>query len=334
MAEGKQTKKKKKSALPTVLLVLALFLGIGIMAYPTVSDWWNSLHQSRAIASYVEQVESADGEKTREMLARAAAYNEALARKENRLLMTEEEKALYRSLLDVSGTGILGYLQIPVIGVNLPIYHGTEEAALQVAVGHLEWTSLPVGGESTHAVVSGHRGLPSARLFTDLDKMTVGDVFLVTVLNQTLTYQVDQIRIVKPDEIQDLAIVEGQDYMTLLTCTPYGINTHRMLVRGRRIANAEEDKIITVDPGATKIPTYITIPAVGIPLLFVFLTGLLIYDRLTYGRDEETDPDRLYAKYRAGSENKEEAERDDPPQPAEPEPAGSVPRSRKKGGRT
>ena len=331
MAEGKQTKKKKKSALPTVLLVLALFLGIGIMAYPTVSDWWNSLHQSRAIASYVEQVESADDEKTREMLARAAAYNEALAKKENRLLMTEEEKTLYQSLLDVSGTGILGYLQIPVIGVNLPIYHGTEEAALQVAVGHLEWTSLPVGGESTHAVVSGHRGLPSARLFTDLDKMTVGDVFLVTVLNQTLTYQVDQIRIVKPDEIQDLAIVEGQDYMTLLTCTPYGINTHRMLVRGRRIANAEEEKRITVDPGASKIPTYITIPAVGIPLLFVFLTGLLIYDRLTYGRDGETDPERLYAKYRAGTEEIIEADRDDPPQP---EAAGSVPRSRKKGGRT
>ena len=308
--------------------MLALFLGIGIMAYPTVSDWWNSLHQSRAIASYVEQVESADDEKTREMLARAAAYNEALAKKENRLLMTEEEKALYRSLLDVSGTGILGYLQIPVIGVNLPIYHGTEEAALQVAVGHLEWTSLPVGGESTHAVVSGHRGLPSARLFTDLDKMTVGDVFLVTVLNQTLTYQVDQIRIVKPDEIQDLAIVEGQDYMTLLTCTPYGINTHRMLVRGRRIANAEEEKRITVDPGASKIPTYITIPAVGIPLLFVFLTGLLIYDRLTYGRDGETDPERLYAKY------KEQIKQEDTEDERQEEPSDSVPRSRKKGGRT
>ena len=308
----KRRKRKKKSPLPTILLLLALFLGIGIMAYPSVADWWNSLHQSRAIASYVEIVDNADDELTQELIAAAQEYNASLLEKDNRFLMTQEDLDWYNSVLDLTGTGILGYLQVPAINVNLPIYHGTDETILQVAIGHLDWTSLPVGGESTHAVVSGHRGLPSARLFTDLDKLMVGDVFMVTVLKETLTYQIDQIRIVKPDEVSDLMIVEGEDYMTLVTCTPYGINTHRMLVRGHRIANAEEAREIVITPGATKIPNYISIPAVGIPMLFIFLIFLLIHDKVTHNSEFEQDPERMYRKYKEPDEDELEDEEEEP----------------------
>lgn len=271
-------KKKKKSSRSTWILVLILLLGIGIMAYPSVSDWWNSLHATRAIASYSNAVENTDSSRITEMLEAARAYNRSLLLKENAFTMSDEELEEYKSLLDVSGTGIIGYIQIPSMRVNVPIYHTTDEAVLQIAVGHLEWTSLPIGGESTHAVLSGHRGLPSAKLFTDLDKMREGDTFTVTVLNQTITYQVDQIRIVLPDDISDLGIVPGQDYCTLVTCTPYGINTHRMLVRGHRVANAQGELVVT--PEAVWIPTYITIPAVGIPLLFLFLLGMLLFYRV------------------------------------------------------
>jgi sortase A len=180
----------------------------------------------------------------------------------------------YNSLLDLSGTGIIGYITIKSIGVYIPIYHGTDESVLQIAVGHLEWTSLPVGGESTHSVLSGHRGLPSAKLFTDLDQLREGDTFTVTVLNQMITYEIDQIRIVEPGDISELSIVPGKDYCTLVTCTPYGINTHRMLVRGTRTANETGELVVPAE--AFRIPNYITIPAVGIPLLFLTLLTLLI----------------------------------------------------------
>ena len=169
----------------------------------------------------------------------------------------------------------MGYIQIPAISVNLPLYHGTDESVLQVAIGHIEGTSLPVGGESTHTVVSGHRGLPSAKLFTDLDKLVEGDTFTLTILNETLTYQVDQIRIVEPSDMSNLNIVSGMDYCTLVTCTPYGINTHRLLVRAHRIENAAEE--IVVEPEASRIPSYLVVPAVGIPILLLFLVGMLVY---------------------------------------------------------
>ena len=245
-------KKKKKSG-GNWLLVLVLLLGLGLIAYPTVSDWWNSFHATRAIASYTAAVDSTDDARVEELLEAAREYNSRLLQKENPFSMTEEEMAEYRSLLDVSGTGIIGYVQIPLLRVNVPVYHTTEESVLQVAVGHLEWSSLPIGGESTHSAISGHRGLPSARLFTDLDKMKEGDTFTITVLNQT---------------------VPGEDYCTLVTCTPYGINTHRMLVRGRRIENLQGE--LVVPPEAHRVPNYITIPAVGIPLLFVFLAVMLV----------------------------------------------------------
>ena len=283
--------KKKKSNLTTWLLVLLLLIGAAIMAYPTVSDWWNSFHASRAIASYSTTVENTDHEKLNAMLEAAHAYNRTLLTKENPYVMTDEDLEEYRSLLDLSGTGIMGYITIKSIGVYIPIYHGIEESVLQIAVGHLDWTSLPVGGEGTHAVLSGHRGLPSAKLFTDLDQIKEGDQFSITVLNQLISYEVDQIRIVEPGDISELSIVPGKDYCTLVTCTPYGINTHRMLVRGHRVANESGDLVVA--PEAYRIPNYLTIPAVAIPLLFLFLLGMLIYYRINNANMKRNDVYRL-----------------------------------------
>ena len=259
-------------------LVLVMLLGLGIMAYPMVSDWWNSFHASRAIASYSNAVENVDKEKLDEMIRAAHEYNDKLLKKANPYVMSDEDLEEYNSLLDLSGTGIIGYITIKSIGVYIPIYHGVEESVLQIAIGHLDWSSLPVGGESTHAVVSGHRGLPSAKLFTDLDQMREGDTFTITVLNQMISYEVDQIRIVEPGDISELAIVPGEDYCTLVTCTPYGINTHRLLIRGHRVANEAGELVVPAE--AFRIPNYITIPAIGVPLLFLSLIAMLI----VYGR--------------------------------------------------
>ena len=255
---------------------MVLVGGLGLIAYPTFSDWWNSYHQTRAIATYVSAVEDTSPEVIAAMLADAHAYNERLAQNGNRFNMTDAERAEYAKLLDLTGNGIMGYVQVSAINVDYPIYHGMDDAVLQIAIGHLEGSSLPVGGETTHSVISGHRGLPSARLFTDLDRLVEGDTFTVTVLDQTITYQVDQIRIVLPSDLSNLNIDQGKDYCTLVTCTPYGINTHRMLVRGHRIENLVND---VVTPEAVQIPRYIAIPAVGIPMLFMFLIGMLIYYR-------------------------------------------------------
>ncbi len=261
-----------------LILSIILVAGLCLILYPTVSDWWNSLHQSRAIASYVEKVEGMSEEDCEEMLAAARAYNEKLAAGNRGFVLTERELEEYRSLLDVSGTGIMGYVQIPSIGVSLPVYHGTDEAVLQTAIGHIPGSSLPVGGESTHCLVSGHRGLPSARLFTDLDQLEEGDIFTLTVLGEVITYQVDQIRVVLPAEQQDLMIAEGEDYCTLITCTPYGVNSHRILVRGRRIQNLTG--AYEVRSEAVKLPVYQVVLAAGIPLALLVLLGVGIFRRV------------------------------------------------------
>lgn len=296
MTDKRDILKAKKAKAPrrgpgvsTIVAIAVLVVGLGVIAYPTFSDWWNSYHQSRAIATYVSAVEDTSPEVIASMLADAHAYNERLAQSGNRFNMTDTERAEYMKLLDLTGDGIMGYVQINAINVDYPIYHGMDEAVLQIAIGHLEGTSLPVGGESTHSVISGHRGLPSARLFTDLDKLVEGDTFTITVLDQTITYQVDQIRIVLPEDLSNLNIEPGKDYCTLVTCTPYGINTHRMLVRGHRIENLVDD---VVTPEAIQIPRYIAIPAVGIPMLFIFLVGMLIYYRTRnplVSKDQVTD---------------------------------------------
>lgn len=268
--------KKKRISFSTILLVLIMLAGLGVFFYPAISDWWNSMHATQAIAGYVDAVADISKEEKANMLKAAKRYNDALPNGVNFNLL-EAELAEYNKILDITGTGIMGYIQIPSIGVNLPIYHSVDEGILQIAAGHIPGSSFPIGGKRTHAVMSGHRGLPSAKLFSDLDKLKEGDIFTITVLDRVVTYQADQIRIVLPEETDELAIVNGKDYCTLITCTPYGINTHRILLRGHRIKNINGD--ITVTAEATRIPTYIVIPAVGIPILFLMLIIMLIYYR-------------------------------------------------------
>lgn len=268
--------KKKKGNYITLLLFLILLAGLSLLLYPSVSDYWNSLHQTRAIATYAEEVANLNQDQYDEIWAAAESYNASLTDRVNAYQLSDAQKEEYQQLLNVSGLGIMGYIEIPEIDVSLPIYHGTEDSVLQVAVGHLEWTSLPVGGESTHCVLSGHRGLPSAKLFTNLDKLREGDIFLLRVLDEILTYEVDQILIVEPQDTAALEIVEGQDYCTLVTCTPYGINTHRLLVRGHRIDNIEEGKIMRVTGDAVQLEPLLVAPVVAIPMLLILLILLLL----------------------------------------------------------
>ena len=264
-----------KKHLPNILLTLTFLIGLSLLLYPSVSDYWNSLHQSRAIATYAEEVANIDTDKYTALWQEAVAYNQNLRERDNIFLLSEAQKAQYDALLNIGGNGVMGYIEIPAIGVSLPVYHGTDEAVLQIAIGHLEWTSLPVGGASSHCVVSGHRGLPSAKLFTNLDQLEIGDTFIFRILDETLTYEVDQILIVLPNETDALHIEEGKDLCTLVTCTPYGINSHRMLVRGHRVENAEIAKTIRVTADATQIEPLIVAPLVAVPMLLVLLLMVL-----------------------------------------------------------
>ena len=281
--------KKKNNNWTTVFLVLLLLAGVSLLLYPSLSDYWNSMHQTRAIASYAETVSQLDTAQYDEMWKTAQDYNRSLAQRETAFALTDEQKAAYESLLDVSGLGVMGYIEIPGIDCSLPIYHGTEESVLQVAVGHLEWSSLPVGGEGTHCVLSGHRGLPSAKLFTNLDKLAVGDTFLLRVLDEVLTYEVDQILIVEPEQVDALGIVPGEDYCTLVTCTPYGINTHRLLVRGHRVENTPEAARMHVTADATQFDPLLVAPVLAIPVLLLLLIILLLPKRRSKSRGDEID---------------------------------------------
>ena len=281
--------KKKNNNWTTIVLVLLLLAGVSLLLYPSLSDYWNSMHQTRAIASYAETVSQLDTAQYDEMWKAAQDYNRSLAQRETAFALTDEQKAAYESLLDVSGLGVMGYIEIPGIDCSLPIYHGTEESVLQVAVGHLEWSSLPVGGEGTHCVLSGHRGLPSAKLFTNLDKLAVGDTFLLRVLDEVLTYEVDQILIVEPEQVDALGIVPGEDYCTLVTCTPYGINTHRLLVRGHRVENAPEAARMHVTADATQFDPLLVAPVLAIPVLLLLLMILLVPKRRRKSREDKND---------------------------------------------
>ncbi len=281
--------KKKNNNWTTAFLVLLLLAGVSLLLYPSLSDYWNSMHQTRAIASYAETVSQLDTAQYDEMWKAAQDYNRSLAQRETAFALTDEQKAAYESLLDVSGLGVMGYIEIPEIDCSLPIYHGTEESVLQIAVGHLEWSSLPVGGEGTHCVLSGHRGLPSAKLFTNLDKLAVGDTFLLRVLDEVLTYEVDQILIVEPEQVDALGIVPGEDYCTLVTCTPYGINTHRLLVRGHRVENTPEAARMHVTADATQFDPLLVAPVLAIPVLLLLLMILLVPKRRRKSREDKND---------------------------------------------
>lgn len=277
--------KKNRS---TIILILIFLVGLSVMLYPTVSDYINQKNQSRAVASYSEEVENLSDVDYQAYFDAADDYNRRLAETPDAFYRPEEVSG-YTDTLDVSGTGIMGYITISKIGVELPVYHGTSDGVLQVAAGHLEGSSLPVGGAGTHAVISAHRGLPSAKLFTNLDELEAGDTFTITVLDRVLTYEVDQISIVLPTETDLLQPVEGKDYVTLMTCTPYGINTHRLLVRGKRIENAENQKHIRVTADALRIEPIIVAPALAVPMLLVMLVVMLAVPRLRKRKNQREE---------------------------------------------
>lgn len=277
--------KKNRS---NIILILIFLVGLSVMLYPTVSDYINQKNQSRAVASYSEEVENLSDVDYQAYFDAADDYNRRLAETPDAFYRPEEVNG-YTDTLDVSGTGIMGYITIPKIGVELPVYHGTSDGVLQVAAGHLEGSSLPVGGAGTHAVISAHRGLPSAKLFTNLDELEVGDTFTITVLDRVLTYEVDQISIVLPTETDLLQPVEGKDYVTLMTCTPYGINTHRLLVRGKRIENAENQKHIRVTADALRIEPIIVAPALAVPMLLVMLVVMLAVPHLRKRKNQREE---------------------------------------------
>ncbi|MCR5558204.1 MAG: class C sortase [Butyrivibrio sp.] len=268
--------KKLKKIIPNIIFSIIFLVGISIFLYPSVSNYVNSKHQSKAISNYEEALAAISEEDYSMIWQEANAYNEELAEKPLNFTLTNEELQRYNSIMDPTGTGIIGYIEIENIGVNLPIYHGTEETVLQVGIGHLEGTSFPTGRKGTHAVLSGHRGLPSSKLFSDLDQMIVGDTFLLHVLDQTFAYQIDQINIVLPEETNDLAIVDNEEYVTLVTCTPYGVNTHRLLVRAKRVDYSEETKLI-VPADASRYSALAVAPFIGAPmLLFAFILYLVL----------------------------------------------------------
>ena len=267
--------KKKRDHFLTVLFILILFAGLSLLLYPSISNYWNSFHSTQAIANYTEEVANLDHQEYDDLWDAARKYNEELSRHGTAYRLTDEQTQQYETLLNVSGLGIMGSIEIPEIDVNLPIYHGTDESVLQVAVGHLEWSSLPIGGDGTHCVLSGHRGLPSAKLFTNLDQLEKGDTFLLRILDEVLTYEVDQILIVEPQETAALQIEHGKDYCTLITCTPYGINTHRLLLRGHRIDTLQEASAIRIIADAIQIEPLLVTPIVALPILLVLLMILL-----------------------------------------------------------
>ncbi|MCR5100492.1 MAG: class C sortase [Butyrivibrio sp.] len=270
---------KLKKQLPTIFFVVVLIVGICIMSYPSVSNYINSKHQSKAIKDYTEALENLTAEDYTAFWKAAKEYNEMLTTKVTNFNLSDEEMEEYNNTLNPTGTGIMGYLEIENIGVNLPIYHGTEESVLAIGIGHIPGTSFPTGTESTHTVLSGHRGLPSSKLLTDLDQMIEGDTFLLHIMDQTFAYQVDQINIVLPEETETLGIYDGEDYVTLVTCTPYGVNTHRLLVRGKRVDYNEETKLI-VPADATKYSNLLIAPFIGIPiLLIIFIIFMVMTSR-------------------------------------------------------
>ena len=263
-----------------IILILVFLVGLSLLLYPTVSDWWNSFHHSRAIMNYTQMVANLDNEEYDRILNSAREYNANIARNGIKWTLSDEERAVYDAELNFANNGNMGYITIPSIEVQLPLYHGTAENVLQTSIGHLEGTSLPVGGYTSHCVLSGHRGLPSAKLFTDLDKMVVGDLFMLNILGETFTYEVDQIRIVEPTDLSDLQLVDGKDYCTLVTCTPYGVNTHRLLVRGHRIDNIEEAETVRVVADGVQIETMYVAPVVAAPMVLFIIVWLIIDDRI------------------------------------------------------
>ena len=271
----------------TIILLVSFLIGLSVLLYPSISSYWNSKTQSEAIVDYEAMLAQYKPEDYTALFEAAEEYNKALAQLKNPM-QDHRQLTQYAEVLNISGTGMMGYITIPKINQELPVYHGTSEAVLNVAVGHLEGTDLPVGGEGTHCVVSAHRGLPTAVLFTHLDRMEVGDIFYFTILDRTLTYEVDQIRIVDPSDASLIQREEGKDYCTLLTCTPYGINSHRLLVRGHQV-DASQVRNIYIANEAYQVDTLVVMPIVALPIII----GLLIYVMFAPVKKETLGEDML-----------------------------------------
>ena len=274
--------KKRRDRLTTFIVILILIAGLAIMLYPTFSSWWNSRVQSRAIEDYARTVSQMDDSGKERMLEEAHRYNDELAKLSDPFRQYDDVKG-YDTILDITGTGIMGYIDIPRIGVSLPVYHGTSSEVLNIAVGHMQGSSLPVGGKNCHAVISAHRGLPSARLFTDLDKLVEDDTFTITVLDEVMTYEVKEILVVKPEESDKLAVIPDADCVTLMTCTPYGINTHRLLVRAMRI-DAQEPHTVRVPADAVPIDNFTAVTAAAVPILFLLMIFWILGSRFSKRR--------------------------------------------------
>ena len=286
----KKKQKKKSHRLSNFILVLILLVGMGIVAYPSFSEYWNNLHQSRAIMGYAQRVAELTNEEYEAIWSAALEYNRQLLDMPNRWLIEKDEElsAEYAEQLNADGTGNMGFISIPKINVELPIYHGTSDEILQTSIGHITGTSLPAGSThsdeenyekpdyASHSVLSGHRGLPSARLFSDLDAMEVGDIFYLTILDQTLTYEVDKITVIEPEDLTEMEILPGRDLCTLMTCTPYGINTHRLLVRGTRIENEKKRLDVRLTADGIKIDPLYVAPFIAVPVLVLMVFWVLI----------------------------------------------------------
>lgn len=270
----------KKRNYTNMILVVMLVLGVSLLLYPSVANIWNSYNQSQVIDSYTDSISKMSNDEYDKMLKEAHTFNKELREINYPWNLDEEMKLKYENTLNVDKVGMMGYIEIPILNIKIPIYHGTSDTTLQVAIGHVEGSSLPVGGESTHSVLSGHRGLPSAKLFTDLDQMQLQDQFMIHILDETYTYEVDQIRIVLPQEVDDIAIVDGEDYCTLVTCTPYGINTHRLLVRGHRIENDASIYANRVSTDAIQIDGYIVALFLLIPSVIIVILSMLLITSL------------------------------------------------------
>ena len=255
-------------------LFLTLIIGILFLIYPSAADYWNNIHQYRAIMEYSDRVSGMRTEEYRTYIEAAHEYNRKISENGIKWSHGEEDLTEYESILNVTDSGIMGYIDIPKINIKLPVYHGVSDEVLQRSIGHLPETSLPVGGKGSHCVLSGHRGLPSARLFSDLDKLVEGDVFTLSILNETYSYEVDRIRVVKPEDLSELKIIPGQDLCTLVTCTPYGVNTHRLLVRGHRVANAQGDAQVVAD--ALQLEAAFVAPFIMAPMLLTLLFLLFV----------------------------------------------------------
>lgn len=278
--------RKKSGVVSTIVFTIILFVGLAIMLYPSFSDWWNSKVQSGVVAGYQRAVAEMDNDEIERMIQQAHDYNEKLSRVYSPIT-NADEVAGYDDILNISNTGIMGYITIPFIKVELPIYHGTSPEVLNVAAGHLKGTSFPVGGDNTHAVISAHRGLPSAKLFTDLDKLVEGDIFTVNILDEVYTYEIEKILIIEPQEIDKLEIIPNSDYVTLMTCTPYGINTHRLLLRSHRIeTKVHYDAKILAD--ATQVDPILAMPVIAMPFLILLIVFWVVTSKKRSDRSDRS----------------------------------------------